>query len=154
MDLLLWRHAHARDSEPGESDMDRPLTTKGVRQAEKMAGWLRTHMPSQALVLSSPALRTVQTAQSLHLPFNICEDIRPEGSVQAFIKASRWPHSPVPVLMVGHQPVLSQVVSELLGGSENSPLPFRKGALWWLRLRYREDLVKTQLMAVMDTEFL
>ena len=154
MDLLLWRHAHARDSEPGESDRDRPLTTKGQLQAEKMAGWLSLHMPPKTLVLCSPALRTVQTAQSLGLSFNLCDAIRPEGNAMEFIHASQWPESTVPVLMVGHQPTLSQVASLLLGGAASSPLPFRKGSLWWLRLRDREGTAQTQLITVIDPEFL
>ena len=34
MDLILWRHAEA---EPGEPDLERALTPKGVKQARRMA---------------------------------------------------------------------------------------------------------------------
>ena len=37
MDLILWRHAEA---EAGEPDDGRALTSKGHKQAEKMAAWL------------------------------------------------------------------------------------------------------------------
>ena len=33
MDLILWRHA---DAAPGEPDIDRPLTAKGLRQAARV----------------------------------------------------------------------------------------------------------------------
>ena len=35
MDLILWRHAEA---EPGEPDLGRRLTAKGLKQAERMVG--------------------------------------------------------------------------------------------------------------------
>ena len=34
MDLILWRHCEA---EPGEPDLGRRLTSKGLKQAERMA---------------------------------------------------------------------------------------------------------------------
>ena len=37
MDLILWRHAKP---EPGEPDLGRRLTSKGLKQAERMAAWL------------------------------------------------------------------------------------------------------------------
>lgn len=154
MDLLLWRHAHARDALTGEADMDRPLTAKGEQQAEKMAQWLRLHMPSNTLVLSSPALRAVQTVQSLRLPFQISEAICPEGSASSFLQASLWPRSAVPVLMVGHQPTLSLVAGQLLGINEENCLSFRKGAVWWLRLKSPQREGKTQLLTLIDPEFL
>jgi transketolase len=44
MDLILWRHA---DAEPGEPDIDRPLTAKGVRsRVVSMASWdIFEHQP-------------------------------------------------------------------------------------------------------------
>ena len=38
MELILWRHAEAEDGIP---DLDRKLTAKGRKQAEKMAAFLR-----------------------------------------------------------------------------------------------------------------
>ena len=43
MDLILWRHAEA---EPGEPDLGRRLTAKGIQQAERMAKWLDRHLPA------------------------------------------------------------------------------------------------------------
>ena len=39
MDLILWRHCEA---EPGEPDLGRRLTSKGLKQGERMAQWLDT----------------------------------------------------------------------------------------------------------------
>jgi len=40
MDLIVWRHAEAFEAEPGEDDMNRVLTSRGKKQAERMAVWL------------------------------------------------------------------------------------------------------------------
>ena len=59
MDLILWRHAEA---EPGEPDLERALTPKGVKQARRMADWLTSQLPDSCRILVSPARRTLQTA--------------------------------------------------------------------------------------------
>ena len=154
MDLLLWRHAHARDALPGESDMDRPLTDKGIRQAEKMAGWLKRHMPANTLIVCSPAVRTVQTAQALTQTFTLCQEIRPDSSADALLAVSRWPHAPAPVLIVSHQPFLSQAVRQVFDFSLTLTLPFRKGSLWWLHNRSENGVVRSQLLTIQDPDFL
>jgi len=154
MDLLLWRHAHARDALPGESDMDRPLTDKGIRQAEKMANWLNRHMPANTLILCSPAVRTVQTVQALTQAFTLCQEIRPDSSADALLAASQWPHASTPVLVVSHQPFLSQAVSQVLDFPLTLNFPFRKGSLWWLRIRSENGVMKPQLLTIQETDFL
>ena len=154
MDLLLWRHAHAREALPGESDMDRSLTGKGIRQAENMAGWLNRHMPANTLVLCSPAVRTVQTARALTQVFTLCQKIRPDSSAEALLAASQWPHAPTAVLIVSHQPFLSQAVSQLLDLPLAVTLPFRKGSLWWIRSRPLNGTIKPQLLTIQDADFL
>ena len=41
MDLIVWRHAEAHEAEPGEDDMQRALTPRGRKQAERMAACLK-----------------------------------------------------------------------------------------------------------------
>ena len=64
MDLLLWRHAEA---EEGEDDLRRALTERGVRQARRMAAWIRARQLKDLRIVVSPAVRTQQTAEALKL---------------------------------------------------------------------------------------
>jgi phosphohistidine phosphatase len=57
MDLILWRHAEAQDARDGQGDLERALTTKGERQAERMAQWLTRRLGASTRVLVSPAQR-------------------------------------------------------------------------------------------------
>jgi phosphohistidine phosphatase SixA len=88
MDLILWRHA---DAEAGFPDLARQLTEKGRKQAEKMAAYLSTHLPSDTRILSSPAIRTQQTVSALTKNFTIVPAIAPDASVHAVLQAVRWP---------------------------------------------------------------
>ncbi len=113
MDLILWRHCEA---EPGEPDLGRRLTSKGLKQAERMAGWLDAHLPDSARVLVSPADRAQQTAQALSRKFKTVPELAPGGGVAALLAAANWPDSREPVLVVGHQPTLGLCASFLLSG--------------------------------------
>ena len=108
MDLILWRHAEA---EPGEPDLGRRLTAKGIRQAERMAKWLDRHLPATTRVLSSPADRTQQTALALKRKFRVVPDLAPGASPAAVLAAAGWPDAREPVLIVGHQPTLGEVAA-------------------------------------------
>jgi hypothetical protein len=88
MDLILWRHAEA---EPGEPDMGRRLTAKGIQQAERMAKWLDHHLPATTRILSSPADRAQQTAQALKRKFRVVGELAPGASVSAVLDAAGWP---------------------------------------------------------------
>lgn len=151
MDLLLWRHADAREAREGESDDQRPLTPKGERQAERMAVWLNRHLPETTKVLVSPSLRTRQTAEALDRRFRTTDALTPDATVESLLGAVRWPDSREPVLVVGHQPALGLTAAYLLAGIVQ-PWSVRKGAVWWLRHRVRDGATETVLHAMITAE--
>jgi phosphohistidine phosphatase len=151
VDLILWRHAEALEMREIADDLDRALTPKGERQAQRMAEWLNRHLPASTRVLVSPARRTQQTAAALDRKVKTVAALAPDGDVEALLHAVRWPDAREPVLVVGHQPTLGLAAAYLLGGE---PLPWavRKGAVWWLRAREREGVRQVVLHAVMAPE--
>ena len=149
MDLILWRHCEA---EPGEPDLGRRLTSKGLKQAERMAQWLDSHLPDTCRVLVSPADRAQQTAVALQRKFRTVEDLAPGATVDAVLAAANWPDSREPVLIVGHQPTLGAVVSFLLSGEE-AYWSVRKGAVWWLSNRAKEGGAAVVLKVVVAPDF-
>ena len=134
MDLILWRHSEA---EPGEPDLGRRLTSKGLKQAERMAAWLDTRLPDTTRILVSPADRTQQTALALGRKFRTVDEIAPGAGVASVLAAAGWPDSREPVLVVGHQPTLGMVAATLLSG-EAAAWSVKKGAVWWLSNRTRD----------------
>jgi phosphohistidine phosphatase len=151
VDLILWRHADARDLADDLVDHDRPLTAKGERQAAKMGRWLNQHLPEGARILVSPTLRTVQTAQGLDRRKRILEALGPDQTVEALLQAARWPDAKEPVVVVGHQPTLGLTAAYLLAGVMQ-PWPVRKGALWWIKRRMREGQAEVLLHASLTAE--
>jgi phosphohistidine phosphatase len=151
VDLILWRHADAREAPDETLDHDRPLTTKGERQAAKMSRWLNQHLPDGARVLVSPTLRTVQTAQALERRKRVMEALGPDQTVEALLHAARWPDAKEPVVVVGHQPTLGLTAAYLLAGVMQ-PWPVRKGALWWIKRRERDGQVEVLLHASLTSE--
>jgi len=149
MDLILWRHAEA---EPGEPDLGRRLTAKGIQQAERMAEWLDRHLPSTTRVLSSPADRAQQTAQALKRKFKVVDDLAPGATVSAVLAAAGWPDSREAVLVVGHQPTLGEVAALLLT-DQALGWSIRKGAVWWLSNRVREGVATTVVKVVVGPDF-
>ena len=151
MDLILWRHAEAFDLQEGQSDLERRLTPRGEKHAARMAEWLDQQLPDGMRILCSPAVRTVQTANALKRKYKVRDALAPGASVQDVLESAGWPQARNPVLVVGHQPTLGQVVSHLFGmGAE--PMPIRKGAVWWLRSREREGQIQTVIVSVLTPE--
>ena len=147
MDLILWRHAEAFEAREGENDLDRALTPKGERQAQRMADWLNQRLAHSTRILVSPALRCQQTAKALGRKFKTLAELAPDGNGEALLKAARWPDASEPVLVVGHQPTLGLVAAYLLA-DQPQPWTIKKGAVWWIRGRKREDREQVILHAV------
>jgi phosphohistidine phosphatase len=151
MDLILWRHAEAVESADAAGDLERPLTSRGERQAARMAAWLNQHLPATTRVLASPARRTQQTALALERKFRTLPSLAPDASVNAVLEAARWPDAKEPVLVIGHQPTLGLVAAQLLSGTPQ-PWAVKKGAVWWLRSREREGEGQVVLVNVVSPD--
>jgi phosphohistidine phosphatase len=150
MELILWRHADAVDGYP---DAQRALTPKGERDAKHMAKWLNDRLPSDAIILASPAQRTQQTAGALRREFNTLAAIGTGAESVDLLKAAQWPRATRTTLIVGHQPTLGRVASLLLTGSEGD-LSVKKGALWWFTGRRRDGHEQTVLRVMMAPDML
>ena len=145
MELILWRHAEAEDGEP---DMARKLSPKGRRQAKRMARWLRRYLPKDARILCSPSDRTRQTADALRHRYELCDAIAPDRNAQELLAASGWPKANGVVVLVGHNPAISEAASMLLAG-EPFPMSMRKGSVLWVTSNAREGEPGVILKAAM-----
>jgi phosphohistidine phosphatase len=154
MDLILWRHAQAAEGSP---DATRPLTPRGEKDAQRVARWLRQHLPKQTRVFVSPSLRTRQTVEALDLPFEITGMLDTDAGVEEHLAVCGWPeggggrHSVA--LLVGHQPALGRLAALLLSGQE-ADWTLKKGAVWWFTNRVRDGETQTVLKAVIGPEML
>ena len=153
MDIVLWRHAEAAEWTDGCNDLERSLTTRGEKQAARMAVWLDRHLPEGVRILCSPARRTEQTVLALGRKYKLREELGPGGTPSELLGLARWPDGRATVLVVGHQPTLGQTIAQLLRLPEPD-CQIRKGAVWWLRAREREGKLQTVVVTVQSPDTL
>jgi phosphohistidine phosphatase SixA len=131
VELYLLRHAHAGDPTKWHGpDELRPLSGKGERQAEHLARFLKSIHFTPDIVLSSPKLRSTQTAAPLAaaLGLEVRLDERLSGSpgleeLEGLLLDAADPRRPV---LVGHDPGFSSLVALICGAPS---IPMRKGAM-------------------------
>lgn len=163
MDLILWRHAEAQEwpvgaietgqTDPLSQDMERRLTQRGEKQAARMGAWLDRQLPEGARIMVSPARRCEQTALALGRKYKIMAELAPDASPARLLELVQWPHAKWPIVVIGHQPTLGQTIAQLLGLQE-AECAVKKGALWWLRHRERNDHTQTVVVTVQSPEIL
>lgn len=122
MHIHVCRHAEAEPQSVTGLDVDRPLTREGRLQARYLAGLLSGTQPDwqPRRILASPAVRTQQTAQAiadeLGLMITTIDDLLPSCPAGAAIAAIASHAGSGPVLLVGHNPTVTAMVSILLHG--------------------------------------
>jgi phosphohistidine phosphatase len=150
MELILWRHA---DAEDGASDNERRLTSKGVKQAARVAKWLRPRIPENAVVLASPAKRAQQTARALAPEFTTVKEIGTAAEAEDILIAAGWPKGDRTVVVVGHQPTLGETAALLLAGTKEQ-WSLKKGAVVWIARRADDKDSRTHLRALISPDLL
>jgi phosphohistidine phosphatase len=119
--LLLLRHAKAVPAEEPLADIARPLAERGERDARRIGERLRQHARGALRILTSPALRTLQTAQLVATALDHAHDgimierqlyLAEPKTLKAAIAARDAAIESL--LVVGHNPGLTELVHELL----------------------------------------
>lgn len=151
-DLIFWRHAEAFDAIDGQSDLDRKLTVKGQRNAERVAHWLDRNLPQKCRVYASEAKRSQQTAHCLPRKFKILSAINPDASAEQVLNELDWPTCEETIVVVGHQPWIGDCIASLLSLETQQTISVKKGAAWWLQYRVRDDEQGIVLRAVVTPE--
>lgn len=127
--LFLVRHAKSSWKDPGLADQDRPLNKRGKRDASEMAGRVARRPNQPELIVASPALRAVTTAEVMAVelglePSTIArnDQIYDAGPAQLLDVIRSFDDRFARVMVVGHNPGLTEAVN-LLAGSAIENLP-------------------------------
>lgn len=143
--LLILRHAKSSWDDESLDDFDRPLNERGQRDAPRMGRLLRERDLLPELILCSTALRARSTLEK------VCEAAGYQGPCElrddlylapaaTYVYLLRGVEEPVSrVMVIGHNPGLESLVTELTGATEHMPtaglavveLPIDR----WLQLR-------------------
>ena len=138
MDLYILRHAIAeqRDHEKWSDDSQRPLTPKGAKRMRRAAGGMLALGLSFDVIYTSPFVRAKQTADIVAEVFGAEKKLRETGTLatdgdpKELIKLINSANGKFEsVLLVGHEPYLSDLISVLVVGDSSLPLAMKKGGL-------------------------
>ena len=157
VELYVVRHGIAVEEGLDGRDASRPLSSKGRRRFQKAAKAFGRLGRKLDLVLTSPLVRAVQTAEILagatrHGEVAVLEELDPAVEAAELLEAlAKRVGKSKTVALVGHEPQLSSVLAALSGVSQES-FDLKKGAIvrldvaalprpdfveprWWLKPR-------------------
>lgn len=138
MNLFLLRHGLAVERKEFyfANDEFRPLTPKGKRQLRKVAAALRAMELRFDVILSSPLVRARQTAEMVAADVKarkrlaFADELKPGGNPKKLIqKIAAQKINSGDVLLVGHEPDLSNLISLLVTGSRDAGFTLKKAGV-------------------------
>jgi phosphohistidine phosphatase len=137
MNIYLLRHGIAVNAEETTSNNDRPLSPKGSKRMRKGTRGLRRLGLDFDAILTSPLARARQTtdivaeALGLQSRVSVIDALQPSNSVEDLISSLSEYKNRDNLLLVGHEPLLSETAAFLLTGKKTKALEleFKKGAL-------------------------
>ena len=134
LELYLIRHGVAEDrGEDWPDDSKRPLTPDGIAKLRKEARGLAAIGEGFDHIVSSPLVRTRQTADVFsemlkNKPaISTADALAPAGTPAAVIQEITKHVRKARVALVGHEPNLGELAAQLIGA--RAPLEFKKGAI-------------------------
>ncbi len=164
-ELYVMRHGAAveRGSAGYGGDTKRPLTPEGRKKVVEITTGLMRLGFDPDWIVSSPLVRAAETAKLVAqtlgggVALDFSDALRPGGSPEALITFLAKHPNRSRVLVVGHEPDLSEMAGRLIGAGRRSHLGFKKGGcclitfdqfppkspgrlLWWLTPRIMRKL--------------
>ncbi len=138
MELYILRHAIAvQRGTPGyERDSERPLTPKGVKKMRAIAKGMQALGLDFDLILSSPFPRAKETAEIVAKTFKALKKLKFSDSLavggdaaELIDELNQTYNSHQSILLVGHEPYLSDLISVLVAGDSRIDVTMKKGGL-------------------------
>ena len=132
--LYLIRHGVAEErGHAWPDDAKRPLSEQGISRLRKSARGLARLGVSVDVMLTSPLVRTRQTAEIVaaaldpHPHVVIAESLVPGGTFPAVIADLEQQARRPKIALVGHEPGIGELAARLVGSRH--PIAFKKGAV-------------------------
>lgn len=159
MELFILRHGIAEPLEAASSmkDSERSLTLEGERKMRRIAKGMKPLGLSFDVIWTSPFRRARQTAEivarvlQLKNRLEVFPVLAAGEKTKRVIEALRQQQNTFErILIVGHEPDLSGLISRLVSGEDNMALALKKGGLCKLTigsLRYGRCAVLEWLLA-------
>jgi len=143
MDLYVLRHGQAgeRDSQKYPDDRERPLTRRGIERLTRQVRGMKSLDICPDLIVTSPLVRAAQTAEvvqdglSNKVQLEFSSGLVPWAEPREILGELGEAHATRDcVMVVGHEPHLSSLISLVSSGTLDCAIRLKKGALCKLRI--------------------
>lgn len=139
MDVYILRHGKAEDAVAGMADADRRLTKKGREDIAAAGRWMAAQGIRFDLIAASPLARAQETAEIIAdcigkrdvlVSWKV---LAPGGNPDTVCRLLGKHTDNNAILLVGHEPLLSALVSRIITGGEDAAIAMTKGSLARIR---------------------
>lgn len=139
VDVYLLRHGKAEDAGPGRGDADRRLTKKGREEIFAVGRWIAAQELRFDLIAASPLVRAQETATIIADGLGekdrlvTWKVLAPGGNADTVCRLICRHPDAQGILLVGHEPLLSTLISRIITGDVGAAIAMSKGALAKIR---------------------
>lgn len=124
MNIFVLRHGDANTGTKISDDFRRPISDVGVKESEAVARMLTVFEIKFDRVFSSPLKRARQTAEiatkSQKIRIMEINELKPEGNIEQILKILSEQKENSTILMVGHNPLLTDLICNIIGCAQSS----------------------------------
>ena len=119
----------------GSNDADRALTGQGREEIKKIGRWMVTMGYTFDLIATSPLKRARETAEIIGVTtrqehkVQVWDLLSPGGDLDALSRQVATVGGDSSVLIIGHEPMLSIIISHIISGNDSASIVLAKGAL-------------------------
>ncbi|AWR96978.1 phosphohistidine phosphatase SixA [Acidianus sulfidivorans JP7] len=124
INLLIVRHGDSEPKIDGKDDKDRKLVKKGVKQMRRIAEFIDEMEYNIDRIITSPYIRAYQSAEAILDELGIddkkietMDELSPDKDPSAFIEKMKEFTDESTILIVGHEPYLSNYIKAITGGN-------------------------------------
>lgn len=138
MELYIIRHAIAQPlgRRNDFTDEKRALTAEGRDRMREVARGMRRLGVELDLILTSPLVRAVETAETLAGAFGMnkkevvqTQNLAPEASADELFAELKNHTGAESIALVGHQPDLGHLICKIVQGNGNFSIELKKGSV-------------------------
>jgi phosphohistidine phosphatase len=136
LELVILRHGKAGNRSPSiVKDFERGLTSSGRKDIKEIANSIKALKLNIDKIATSPLIRAQETSEIFakalkkQKVLEVWDELKPEANtVDLFHKLSELKVDSS-ILIVGHEPCLSSVISDLISGGKSSRILLEKGGM-------------------------
>lgn len=156
MDIYILRHGKAEHTQNITSDTKRQLTETGRKELECIAKTLKSFDIKVDAIISSPLVRAKETAviMAKHLwkkkkKITIWDELKPESNVLDIHKKLIKLTPNTKILLVGHEPHLTDLISSIISPESNVAINLKKGGFVSISVNSSESKIVGTLQSIL-----